>query len=491
MVRVLLICFGFLLFWQPVGGATAPSASLFEPFRPAVLDPSEIRLLQSALAAAGVYQGAVDGLWTAEAADGLARIAGRETPGGALDFDAAALVASFLDEVAARGWEMRSLPELGLSLALPYAELGPVEEEEGDQRRWSSDGRFTLLTRRGDRYAAEAWHRATVAANAEAAALVTLREPDRLVTRGVLRDGRLFHARSDRTEGGWSTIYLAAAPEEAGTLALAAGSIAPGQPLPWNLPAGGALTALVAEARAFLAVDAGMDTGRDAGTAPLRATPAILPPAEQPLADEPTTTGTAFYLGARTLVTAGHVVAACDRVSLADGTELSVVATDSALDVAALAAPWPAPRWLTLAAGTPARLGERVHAAGFPYYAIAGTSLHLTGGNVSALAGIDDDTRFFSFTAPVQPGNSGGPLIDGEGGVLGLVVARLSEDFIVEETGSFPQNVNYALSENELAAFLADAGLSIDTASGALGRFDMDAGVPDGFASAVVPVVCH
>ena len=79
--------------------------------------------------------------------------------------------------------------------------------------------------------------------------------------------------------------------------------------------------------------------GRDAGTAPLRATPAILPPAEQPLADEPTTTGTAFYLGARTLVTAGHVVAACDRVSLADGTELAVVATDSALDVAALAAP--------------------------------------------------------------------------------------------------------------------------------------------------------
>ena len=69
-------------------------------------------------------------------------------------------------------------------------------------------------------------------------------------------------------------------------------------------------------------------------------------------------------------------------------------------------------------------------------------------------------------------------------------MARLSEDFIVEETGSFPQNVNYALSERELAAFLADAGLAAPAAGG-LGGFDTDEGVPDGFASAVVPVVCH
>ena len=147
--------------------------------------------------------------------------------------------------------------------------------------------------------------------------------------------------------------------------------------------------------------------------------------------------------------------------------------------MAALAAPGPAGHWLSLAEGE-LRLGQRVHAAGFPYYSIAGTSLNLTSGNVSALAGVDDDRRFFSFSAPVQPGNSGGPLIDARGAVRGLVVARLSEDYIVEATGSLPQNVNYALGEAELAALPAPAAASTP-APGGLGGFDMDEGAPDGF----------
>ena len=120
-----------------------------------------------------------------------------------------------------------------------------------------------------------------------------------------------------------------------------------------------------------------------------------------------------------------------------------------------------------------------MHAAGFPYYSIAGTSLNLTSGNVSALAGVDDDRRFFTFSAPVQPGNSGGPLIDARGAVRGLVVARLSEDYIVEATGSLPQNVNYALGEAELARFLRQH--RVDPAPGGLGGYDMADGAPAEF----------
>ena len=483
MVRVLLVCVAILFGWQPVGGATVPGGRLFQPFDPAPLAPAERRLLQSALAAAGVYGGGLDGLWSAASAEALARLAGRgdEAP---TNFDAAALVAAFLDEVGVRGWDFRVLDGLGVSIALPFAELGPAEDEAGDLRRWSRDGRFTVLTRLTDRHEAATWHDAAAQANADVGALYAERDDDRLVTRGVLRDGRSFYTRSDRTEGGWTTVYIAAEADDAGTFALAAASVLPGRPLPWTLPEGGALTALVAEARAFLAIEAGSGMRRAAPDA------AALPRSD-PATTSVTTTGTGFYVDPRTIVTADHVVAGCARVSLAGGDELAVLARDPDLDVAVLAAPRPSQGWLTLATKAPARLGQPVHAAGFPYYAIAGTALHLTGGNVSALSGIDDDARFFSVTAPVQPGNSGGPLLDAEGGVLGLVVARLSEDFIVEETGSFPQNVNYALSERELAAFLADAGLAPAPAPGGFGGFDTDEGVPNGFASAVVPIVCH
>jgi serine protease Do len=481
MLRVVVLCVAMLLGWQPVGGATSPGGQLFENFDAAPLTPAERRILQSALAAAGVYAGPVDGLWSAASAEALGRlaVAGGEAP--PTNFDAAALVAAFLDEVRARGWDVRPLDGLGVSVALPFADLGAATDENGDLRRWSRDGRFTVLTRRTDRHSARAWHDTAAQANADPAALVVERDDDRLVTRGVLRDGRDFFTRSDRTEGGWATVYLAAEPDDLGTLALAAASVAPGRPLPWSLPEGGTLTALVAGVGSLLAIEAKPDVDRAPGTAARHR--------GDHRGDAATTTGTGFYLGARTIVTADHVIAGCDQVTLADGTALEVLARDSELDVAALAAPHPAPRWLSLAAAAPARLGQPVHAAGFPYYEIAGTALHLTGGNVSALSGIDDDSRFFSFTAPVQPGNSGGPLLDGAGGVLGLVVARLSEDFIVEETGSFPQNVNYAVAESALAAFLATAGLA--PAAGGLGGFDTDEGVPEGFAAAVVPVVCH
>ena len=179
----------------------------------------------------------------------------REFDAAALNAHAAALVLGFLDEVSASGWDFRYLPELGVSLALPLARLGAPEPEEGGERRWSDDGRLTVLTHRFDarRGAPLAWRR-RVKASADAAALVTERRADRLVTEGVLRDGRSFFTRSDLTDGALGARCCSrASPSEAGALNLAAASIRPGQPLPWDLPEGGRLSRLVSATEAYLA----------------------------------------------------------------------------------------------------------------------------------------------------------------------------------------------------------------------------------------------
>ena len=479
MPRVIGVCLAALCAVLVAVAAARAADGIFDPFDPAPLNDSERRLLQTALAAAGDYPGPLDGRWGPGSQAALEAWAAREFGGEAENAAAAALVLVFLDEVTLAGWDFQPLDGYGVSLALPFRLLGPPEAEEGGERRWSLDGSLTVLTHRFDAAGARAWHDAAARADAGTAPADRRRDSGLMITAGVLRDGRHFFTRSDATAEGWSTVYLASGADDAAAMNLAAASIRPGLPLPWDLPADGRLTRLVEAASELVVLpetDSGLVPALD---------PGALPPAEA----GPGSTGTGFFLGPRTLVTAAHVVTHCDRISLADGNALAVVAADPELDVAVLAAPRPASAWLSLANGAPARLGQRVHAAGFPYYAIAGTSLHLTSGNVSALAGVDDDPRFFSFSAPVQPGNSGGPLIDAHGAVLGLVVARLSEDFIVEATGTLPQNVNYALAERELAAFLGEAGVAYP--AGGLGRFAIDEGAPAGIEAAVVPVLCE
>ena len=73
------------------------------------------------------------------------------------------------------------------------------------------------------------------------------------------------------------------------------------------------------------------------------------------------------------------------------------------------------------------------------------TSANLTVGNVSALTGLGDDSRYLQISAPVQPGNSGGPLLDASGHVAGIVTGKLDAVLAARFFGDIPQNVNFAL----------------------------------------------
>jgi len=101
-----------------------------------------------------------------------------------------------------------------------------------------------------------------------------------------------------------------------------------------------------------------------------------------------------------------------------------------------------------------ARLGQTIFTLGFPLPALQGVDPKVTKGVISSIRGVKDDIRRYQIDAAVQPGNSGGPLADEYGNVIGVVVARLNDGYVMRGSGAVPQNVNYAVKKAYLLAFL-------------------------------------
>jgi hypothetical protein len=99
-------------------------------------------------------------------------------------------------------------------------------------------------------------------------------------------------------------------------------------------------------------------------------------------------------------------------------------------------------------------LGETVSVFGFPLVGTLSSSGNFTGGLVSSLQGLRNAAGEIQITAPVQPGNSGGPVMDASGLVVGVVQSKLDAVRAAALTGDMPQNVNFAVSLDVLADFL-------------------------------------
>lgn len=100
---------------------------------------------------------------------------------------------------------------------------------------------------------------------------------------------------------------------------------------------------------------------------------------------------------------------------------------------------------------------------GFPLRGLLASEANITTGTVSALAGIGNDTRFLQITAPVQPGNSGGPVLDHAGQIVGVVVGKLDALRLAKATGDIPQNINFAINGTVAKAFLDANGVEYET----------------------------
>jgi hypothetical protein len=169
-------------------------------------------------------------------------------------------------------------------------------------------------------------------------------------------------------------------------------------------------------------------------------------------ADTAVTSGTAFFVSSDgKMLTNAHVVEKCQQIRVA-GAAARLLARDGVNDLALLASDLHPTQWA--AWHQTLMLGEEIVAYGFPLAGVLSSSGNVVTGNVTALAGLGDDSRFLQISAPVQPGNSGGPLFDRYGNLVGVIVAKLNAVKIASATGDIPQNVNFAIKGSVAMAFL-------------------------------------
>ena len=194
---------------------------------------------------------------------------------------------------------------------------------------------------------------------------------------------------------------------------------------------------------------------------PTGPSPAPQPAPTAPEQAEPhtSTSGTGIFVtNEGQLVTNAHVVKDCldIRVGMGQGDFEAgkLVAKDPTNDLALLKVNAKPARVAALRFG--ARQGENVEAFGYPLSQVLATSGNFTTGIVTALAGIGDDSRFYQISAPVQPGNSGGPLLDENGNLIGVVSSKLNFLSEIKNAGDIPQNVNFAIKASVVANFLQD-----------------------------------
>lgn len=93
-------------------------------------------------------------------------------------------------------------------------------------------------------------------------------------------------------------------------------------------------------------------------------------------------------------------------------------------------------------------IGDEVFTLGYPLVDVQGKNLKATFGRINSKTGLADDIRLLQIDVPIQPGNSGGPLLNSKGDVVGVVTSTLDQIIVLYKKGSLPQNVNYAVKSD-------------------------------------------
>lgn len=176
-------------------------------------------------------------------------------------------------------------------------------------------------------------------------------------------------------------------------------------------------------------------------------------------------TGTGFVVDQKgTVVTSNHVVEGAHKIAVRCGgnkvMEAKVTASSRMTDLAVLETDPATTAYLPLASARSTTSGTPVFTFGYPIADLLGGEPKFTDGAVSSMSGIGGEQTFMQISIPIQPGNSGGPVVNDDGQVVGVVAAAAAIEPFFRNTGTLPQNVNWAVKA-EYAAVMFDAPPSL------------------------------
>lgn len=176
-------------------------------------------------------------------------------------------------------------------------------------------------------------------------------------------------------------------------------------------------------------------------------------PSPQPMPSG-SSSGTGFFVADGVLVTNHHVIDRCAAIEVVGYGAAKVITSDSEVDLAVLQLHAPQNHPMAEIRNTPADLGEDVIALGFPLASLLNSSLNVGTGIVSAENGLLGEPRWFTTNVGIQPGNSGGPILDDRGRVLGVAVAKINDEALLASIGTTAPNVGFAIKSDTLADYL-------------------------------------
>ncbi|MEA3419240.1 MAG: tetratricopeptide repeat-containing serine protease family protein [Campylobacterota bacterium] len=199
-------------------------------------------------------------------------------------------------------------------------------------------------------------------------------------------------------------------------------------------------------------------------------------------------TGTGFFVSKSKVLTNHHVISSCKDIELIrkEYTSIAkVIAKDANNDLAILEADTANSNSLKFGTGKGVRIGNEIVVLGYPLGDVLGTGIKLTTGSISSLTGLADDTSRLQMSAPVQPGNSGGPMLDTSGNIVGVVYARVEKSI----SGRLTQTANLAIKANVAQKFLDS--YNVDYAVEPSHDVKDLADIEDEARESIAKVICH